>query len=129
MNGGRIFIESATVTAVGTDPIIFTTFEPGPFGTVTSITAGTGLTGGTITTSGTIALASPVVLANGGTSASLVASNGGIVYSTASALAILAAGATNQVLLGQGAGAPIFSTATYLPTVIANDILLAQLLM
>ncbi|MGL5716279.1 MAG: hypothetical protein ACRCX2_24890, partial [Paraclostridium sp.] len=46
-------------------------------GTVTSITAGTGLTGGTITTSGTISLSVPVSLANGGTNASLTASNGG----------------------------------------------------
>lgn len=57
-------------------------------GTVTSITAGTGLTGGTITASGTIGLSSPVSMANGGTNASLTATNGDIIYSTSSALAI-----------------------------------------
>ncbi len=78
---------------------------PAGTGTVTSITAGTGLTGGVITTSGTIGLDVPVSLANGGTNASLTASNGGIVYSTATALAILSGTATASLPLLSGSSA------------------------
>ena len=49
-------------------------------------------------------------LANGGTSANLTAVNGGIVYSGGSALAISAAGTSNQCLLSGGAGAPTWGT-------------------
>jgi hypothetical protein len=53
-------------------------------------------------------------LARGGSNASLVASNGGIVYSTATAMAILAGTATAQQMLQSGAsGAPAWSTATW----------------
>lgn len=63
-------------------------------------------------------------LVYGGTNANLIASNGGIVYSTATAMAILAATATaNQVLLSGSSGAPSWSTATYLSTLTANAIL------
>lgn len=56
----------------------------------------------------------PVALAEGGTSASLVANNGGIFYSTASAGAILAGTATAGKLLQSGvSSAPSWSTATY----------------
>jgi len=93
-------------------------------GTVTSITAGTGLTGGTITTSGTISLSVPVSLANGGTNASLTASNGGIFYSTATAGAILAGTSTsNQLLLSGASGAPSWSTVTHPSTTTINQIL------
>jgi hypothetical protein len=52
-------------------------------------------------------LSSPLSLANGGTNASLTASNGGIVYSTASAFAVLAGTATaNQCLLSGSSAAP-----------------------
>lgn len=47
-------------------------------------------------------------LARGGTNASLVASNGGIVYSTASALAILTSTAS-ATLLTNSSGIPVFS--------------------
>ncbi len=82
-----------------------------PFGggTVTSITVGTGLTAtpDPITTTGTISLDVPVVLANGGTNANLTANNGGIVYSTAASLAILAGTATaNLPLLSGSSSAP-----------------------
>jgi hypothetical protein len=53
-------------------------------------------------------------LARGGTAASLTASNGGIVYSTASALAILAGTATAGQILRSGASTtPSWSTATF----------------
>lgn len=69
----------------------------------------------------------PLDLPRGGTSASLSASNGGIVYSTASAMAILAGTATaSQILLSGASAAPAFSTATYLPTLVANELVYAS---
>ena len=66
----------------------------------------------------------PVSLAQGGTSASLTANNGGIFYSTATAGAILAGTATaNQALLSGISSAPSWSTATYPPTTTINQIL------
>jgi len=63
-------------------------------------------------------------LANGGTSASLSASDGGIFYSTASAGAILAGTATaNQALLSGSSTTPAWSTATYPATTTINQIL------
>lgn len=87
-----------------------------------------GATSGTITLTptaiaGTTALTLPArngetlattALAGGGTNASLTASTGGIVYSTASAMAILAGTATAGKLLRSGAtAAPTWSTATF----------------
>jgi hypothetical protein len=40
-------------------------------------------------------------------------SNGGIVYSTATQMAVLAAGSSGQIVRSGGAGAPSWSTATY----------------
>lgn len=56
----------------------------------------------------------PFTLAKGGTNANLTASNGGIVYSTASAMVILAGTATaGQILRSGSSAAPSWSTATY----------------
>ena len=56
----------------------------------------------------------PLSLANGGTGASLAASNGGIFYSTGSAGAILAGTATAGQIIRSGAStAPTWSTSTY----------------
>ena len=53
-------------------------------------------------------------LARGGTAANLTASNGGIIYSTASALAVLSGTATaGQILRSGSSAAPSWSTATY----------------
>lgn len=63
-------------------------------------------------------------LANGGTNANLTASNGGIVYSDASAFAVLAGTATaGQILRSGASGAPSWSTATYPTTTTANQLL------
>jgi hypothetical protein len=78
----------------------------------------TGTTNVTFPTSGTLATTSqlpalPLSLSNGGTGAALVANNGGMLYSTGSAAAILAGTATpNQVLLSGSNAAPSWSTAT-----------------
>src|SRR5260221_8645884 len=52
-------------------------------------------------------------LTRGGTAASLTAVNGGIIYSTASAMAISAAGSSGQIFQSAGATTPVWSTATY----------------
>jgi hypothetical protein len=68
-----------------------------------------------------------VTLSQGGTNASLFASNGGIVYSTASALAVLTATSTAGRLLLSGAStAPIWSYATYPATVTASGSVLVS---
>lgn len=65
-----------------------------------------------------------LALTRGGSNASLTASNGGIVYSGASALAILSGTATaNQVLLSGSSAAPAWSTATYPATTTVNQLL------
>lgn len=51
-------------------------------------------------------------LANGGTNATLTAVNGGIVYSSGTAMAISAAGTSGQVLTSGGAGAPTWTTVS-----------------
>jgi hypothetical protein len=65
---------------------------------------------GTIT-SGTWA-ATDVGLAHGGTNASLTASNGAVVYSTASALALTSVGNAGEVLTSNGSGAPTWQAAS-----------------
>lgn len=63
-------------------------------------------------------------LTRGGTAASLTASNGGIVYSGASALAILSGTATaNQHLASGSSGAPAWTTSTYPATSVAGSML------
>lgn len=64
-------------------------------------------------------------LAAGGSNAALTASNGGVVYSTASAMAILAGTATaNQVLVSGSNSAPSWSTATFPATAGATGTIL-----
>jgi|ERR1017187_443132 hypothetical protein len=69
----------------------------------------------------------PLILAWGGSGASLTASDGGIVYSSASAMAILAGTATAGLLLTSGSNsAPSWTSASYLPSLVANEILFAS---
>lgn len=76
------------------------------------------------TGAGTYAFTTTIGLLNGGTGANLTASNGGIVYSGASTLAILAGTATaNQVLLSGSSTTPAWSTATYPATTTINQLL------
>lgn len=72
----------------------------------------------------TYAFTSTIGLINGGTGANLTASDGGIVYSDSSAMAILAGTATaNQIVLSGSNTAPAWSTATYPATTTANQLL------
>lgn len=65
-----------------------------------------------------------IPLENGGSNANLTASNGGIVYSTASTMAILAGTVTAGQILRSGASStPSWSTATYPATTTANQLL------
>jgi hypothetical protein len=94
-----------------------------PSAGVVTISGGTtGLT--TSASSHTMNLTGVLNLANGGTSANLTASNGGIFYSTASAGAILAGTSTARQMLQSGAtAAPAWSTATWPATTTINQIL------
>ena len=78
--------------------------------TATTFSAGTtGLTPNTAT-SGAVTLAGILALANGGTNATLTAVAGAVPYSSASALALTAAGTSGQVLQSNGASAPTWVT-------------------
>jgi hypothetical protein len=113
-NGSSTLTLGGNLSTVGAFPSIFNM---------------TGSTNITFPTSGTLATTSqipsfPLSLANGGTNANLVASNGGIFYSTASAGAILAGTATaHQVLLSGSSTTPLWSTATYPVTTTINQLL------
>ena len=65
---------------------------------------------GTITTG--VWNGSNIPLGNGGTNAALTATAGGIVYSTASAMAITAAGTSGYLLTSGGSGAPTWTQAS-----------------
>lgn len=101
------------VTA-GVNPVI--SIDPAYIGqtSITTLgTIGTGIWNGT-----------NIALAHGGTSASLVADNGALVYSTGGALSLLASTATaNQIPLSGAHAAPTWSTATYPATTTLNQIL------
>jgi len=76
---------------------------------------------------GQLGATATIALANGGTNASLVASNGGIFYSTATAGAILAGTATAGQMLRSGSNAaPSWSTATWPATIAVNSVLYAS---
>ena len=76
------------------------------------------------TGAGTYAFTSTIGLINGGTGANLTASNGGIVYSDAAAMAILSGTATaNQIVMSGVSVAPAWSTATYPATTTVNQLL------
>lgn len=68
-----------------------------------------------------------LALTRGGTNASLTASNGGIVYSDASAMAILAGTATaGQIIRSGASAAPTWSTSTYPATNAVSTLLYAS---
>ena len=90
------WLQTETVATIGTDPILFSQFSA-------SI---------------------PVSMANGGTGTGLTAANGGIVYSDANSMEILAPTATALQMLQSGSNAaPSWSTATWPATTTVNQIL------
>lgn len=74
---------------------------------------GSTVVGSSLTSVGTLTTgvwsATNIAMNKGGTGASLTAVNGGITYSTGSALAISAAGTSGQFLVSGGAGAPTWT--------------------
>lgn len=89
VNANTSWLEGATVTTIGTDPITFTQFQSAP-------------------------LALPVVVANGGTGRTTLTNHGVLVGATTTAITQLAAGSAGQVLQSGGASAdPAYSTPTY----------------
>lgn len=65
-------------------------------------------------------------LTRGGSGASLTASNGGIVYTTATAMAVLTNTATaGQIIRSGSSAAPSWSTATYPATTVAGSVLVS----
>lgn len=75
---------------------------------LTYINAQQGFTGGIL------------AMANGGTNAALTAAAGAVPYTTASAFALLAAGASGQLFQSTGAAPPQWTTATYPTTAGTN---------
>lgn len=72
------------------------------------------VSGAALTSLGSIPSGAGLVpLVNGGTNANITPANGGLIYSTASALGVTAAGSSGQIPRSGGAGAPSWSTATY----------------
>ncbi len=121
---------AATITPVLGDPTAHTVGTLG-FANATSGTVTLQAVAGAL---GSAVLSLPAItdtlagkaLANGGTNASLTASNGGIVYSNASAFAILAGTATaNQMLMSGSSTTPAWSTNTYPSTALAGTIMAA----
>lgn len=94
-------------------------------GTITISGGSTGLT--TSGSGSTLDLTGILALASGGTNHALTASAGGIVWSDASKLNILAGTATaSQILLSGNAATPAWSTSTYPATNAANTLLYAS---
>ncbi len=77
---------------------------------VTATLGGTPATALLAAVSITLGWAGTLALSRGGTAAALTAINGGLVYSTASALAITSAGTSGQIVKSAGAAAPTFNT-------------------
>lgn len=76
-------------------------------------------------TSLTLGWSGQLSLTRGGTNSSLVASNGGIVYSNATGLDILSGTATaNQILMSGASSNPSWSSATYPSTALGSGALL-----
>lgn len=73
--------------------------------------------------SGAQALTGTLTMVGGGTNASLVAANGAIPYSSATALALLAPGSAGQILRSGGAGAPTWTAQTYPASTTINQLM------
>jgi hypothetical protein len=114
LSSGSIYISDSTASTSITTGALVTVGGVGIGGSLWTDTAelasvsGVRLFNGAVTSgvwSGTA-----ISLSNGGTNASLTAVNGGVVYSTGSAMAISAAGTAGSILVSAGAAAPIWGT-------------------
>lgn len=121
---------SGTLASTASLPIVLNATT----GALTCPTCVTSSSGGAITgtapisvsAAGVVSITSPLPLTNGGTNASLTASNGGIVWSNATQLQILAGTATAGQMLQSGATAtPAWSTTAYPATAAAGTVMAA----
>jgi hypothetical protein len=101
-NGTSWVVVAQTITASGLG-----------LGNVENTAVSTWAGSSNITTLGTVGTgtwsATNIALNKGGTNASLTAVNGGVAYSSSSAIALTAAGASGQILTSSGAGAPTWT--------------------
>lgn len=104
---------SVSVTGGTISNVAFTNCTGYSANSLTGSTLASGVTASSLTSVGTIGTGvwqgTLVGLAYGGTNANLTANNGGIIYSTSSALAVLAT-ANSSVLVTNGSGIPSLST-------------------
>ena len=73
-----------------------------------AVTPGTGAF--TTLSASSLTLTTPLAMAQGGTGKALTAVNGGLIYSDADSMEVLAAGTNNQLLTSGGAGAPVWES-------------------
>ncbi len=110
--GGVVLVDKGDVSA----GLLYEQTEPGPFVMGTTAIIFAQYIGGQIS--------DPVLLEQGGTSANLTASNGGIFYSNATTGAILAGTATASQMLQSGASAaPTWSASTWPSNTTTNQLL------
>lgn len=100
-NAGTVWLQTSTVVTVGTSAVVYSELVYN--------------------------FSYPLALNLGGSGGALTASNGGLVYSTASAMSILAGTATaRQIPLSGANTAPTWSASTYLSTMTANQLVYAS---
>jgi hypothetical protein len=129
----QLFLPNTSGTLAGnaTSPLVLSATT----GTLTCPTCVTSSGGGAITgtapitvsAAGVVALTNPLALNFGGSNANLTASNGGIIYSTSTAMAVLAGTSTaGQLLQSSNLAAPSWTTSSY-PSAAAQGSVLASL--
>lgn len=150
VNGSTLWIQTATVTAIGTDPIVFQIFSSAPISTVqydvlvggannTIVSVGPGTAGQLFQSAGnasnpgyttstypsTNAISTLLYASSANVMAALsTANNGVLVTSNTGVPSILAGpGTTGNILQSNAAAAPSYSTATYPSTTTISQIL------
>ncbi len=131
-NTNTIWIQTATVTTIGTDPIVFSLFSQPGVVTITGDTGGA-LTGTNITfTAGTTGLSfggagttetlsGTLIVSNGGTGRATLTNHGVLIGAGTTAITQLAAASTGTVLTGVTGADPAFSTTPSVTSIsIAN---------
>lgn len=114
-----IWIQTATITTVGTDALVFVKFNSGGSGTVTSVALTVpsflSISGSPITTSGTLAISlsgTALPVANGGTGQTTLAAHGVLVGNGTSGISAAGASCTGgQVLTCNTSADPTFQVA------------------
>lgn len=116
MVAGAAAAETARFKSTGLSLVTGDTYQINGVDVLSATTLGSAVVNSSLTSVGTIATgtwnATDIALGAGGTNASLTAVNGGVVYSTATAMAITAAGTAGQALVSNGAAAPTFQELT-----------------